>query len=531
MSVAQATDSDSAAPLQITPFWQRLPFFFGFPLRAGPLVFLGCLIAAGALAGLLFGAFALLFKGMLVYFGLRYGFNVLELFAKGRFEGESVDYTLWGPEKRPAKLGLVVLLFILIGSLLGEALVDARIARDPAVQARLIERERLERPPAPVEAADADDASDAEAPDGTASAPAARADEGLAGLRREEILERQRPTPSEPLWYALLPWWYWVVMAALSLMLPSATIVIALEDAFFKALNPAHMVFFMQRMGRAYVVLWFFFLAIAGSRQLVLTAGQSWPPVLRFPLELGLATYLGLVLCALLGYALYQYHREIHMEVEVDFATHHRAGGAVGIARAGNTHAALRQAEPKDPFERRLQQLVAQGQVAEAITVVKDEMRYARLDPALNTRLHQLYVQQGDNAVVLGHAQQWLTALGQAGQGRETLAALRQLQALDASLVPEDGSAVLQCATAASKQGDHALAVKLLQGFDKRFPDHPEIPAAFFLGARLMSEYARQHDKAAKILRAVLARYPQHALAPEVQTYLTVLEKTLAKPA
>src|SRR5690349_17164868 len=94
----------------ITPFWKKLPFFFLFPFRFSPLVFMACIVAASALASLALGGFGLAIKGFLVYLGLRYAFNVLELFSKGRFEGESVDYTLWGPEKRPAKLGLVIAL-------------------------------------------------------------------------------------------------------------------------------------------------------------------------------------------------------------------------------------------------------------------------------------------------------------------------------------------------------------------------------------------------------------------------------------
>src|SRR5688572_23805772 len=100
----------------VTPFWRKLPFFFLFPFRLGPLIFLACIVAASALAGLALGSFSLIFKGFLVYLGLRYAFNVLELFSKGRFEGESVDHRLWGPEKRPAKLGLVIALFIVVGA-------------------------------------------------------------------------------------------------------------------------------------------------------------------------------------------------------------------------------------------------------------------------------------------------------------------------------------------------------------------------------------------------------------------------------
>ena len=124
----------------ITPFWKKLPFLFLFPFRTGPLLFMVGIVAASALAGLLLGGLGLVFKGFLVYLGLRYAFNVLELFAKGRFEGHSVDHRLWGPEKRPAKLGLVIALFIMAGITLGNYVLDTRMANDTAVQERIVER-------------------------------------------------------------------------------------------------------------------------------------------------------------------------------------------------------------------------------------------------------------------------------------------------------------------------------------------------------------------------------------------------------
>jgi hypothetical protein len=537
----------------ILPFWKKLPFFFLFPFRTGPLVFLACLVLAAALAGLGLGAFGLLLKGILVYFGLRYGFNVLDLFAQGRFEGESVDHTLWGPEKRPAKLGLVIVLFIVLCSMLGSYLVGARIARDPAAQAAVIERYRqmhtadagaqaagsqaLQRrsgmgaPPADDTTADDNDADDTVTPptDGNATAPStasgAPAPELIFGLTREELLREHRPELGERLWLTLLPPWYWGVVLLLSLMLPSAMIVISLDDAFFRSLNPLNVVDHLQRMGGAYFVLWVFFLLIAGARHAVMNAGADWPAALRLPVELGIGTYLGLVLCALLGYVLYQFHQEMHLDVQIDFDAHRRAGGAEAIARAGSAHEALRQADINDPLERKLQPLLAEGKVKEAIAELKDQMRYARHDPALNKRLHGLYALQGDDAATLAHGQQWLVALSRAAQGKEALAAWGTLRGLDAAFEIQEGDAVLPIATAASRQGEHELAIGLMRGFDKRFPGHADLPGVAFLGARMLSEHGRQHGKAAQLLRAVLARYPDHAIAAEARTYLTVLER------
>ncbi len=543
----------------ITPFWQKLPFFFLFPFRGGPIIFMACIVAASALAGLVLGGFGLVFKGFLVYLGLRYAFNVLELFAKGRFEGYSVDHRLWGPEKRPAKLGLVIALFIAGAITLGNAVLDARLANNTAVQERVLEQYKLSHaremealrleqeefdkqmaaaqaatsnssPPLPLDG----EAEEPEEAGQTITAPMteviSEAMRPSSGPSRAEMLESAKPTFSDPLWSKLQPTWYWMVLLLASLVLPSAAIVIAMEDKFFKSLNPTLVVYFIQSIGSAYFALWAFFLAIAGARQFALTAGKNWPMGLGFPLEMALATYLALVLFAMMGYTLYQFHQELSLDVDVDFDDHRQAGGAEAIARAGSANVAIHGAAPADPFERKLQALMKDGNVKEAIAEVKDHMRHARLDPALNTRLHALYVQAGDTAATLAHGQQWLSALAQAKQGRQSVEALRTMLTLDPDFVVADGDVVLPTAQAALDMRDAALAVKLLKGFDKRFPQHPDLPAVLFLGAKLMSEKMRQHDKAATLIRSVLGRFPDHAIATEAKAYLSALESVAAKP-
>lgn len=542
----------------ITPFWKKLPFFFLFPFRTSPLVFMACIVGASALAGVTLGAFGLLFKSFLAYLGLRYAFNVLELFAKGRFEGESVDYTLWGPEKRPAKLGLVITVFIVAALNLGNVMLDARLAKDPRAQDAVVDRykqdhaaaitqherdvaaynkraaeaaarARAPRPPAAYSSGD-DDPGSPDAGDAVLE-PQSIEPPPDAGPSRGDMLQAGMPRTGDALWLRLQPMSYWFVIGVLSLLLPAAAIVIALEDKFFKALNPLNVLHLVQTMGSAYFVLWGFFLAIAGARQMVLGAGASWPAAVSFPLEMAVATYLALVLFAVMGYALYQFHQELHLDVDVDFDDHRQAGGAEGIARAGSARAALSEAAPKDPLERKLQPLLAQGNITEAIAEVKDYMRYDRLDPALNKRLHALYLRQTDHALTLGHGQQLVSALGRAGQGREALAALKTLLAIDPAFIPNDADAVLPTATAAMQGGEAALAANLLRNFDKRFPQHKDTPGIYFLGARLLSEHNRQHDKAARILRSVLARFPDHAVAPDAKTYLAVLESLMAQSA
>ena len=350
-----------------------------------------------------------------------------------------------------------------------------------------------------------------------------------SGPSRAEMLEAGKPTFSDPLWFKIQPTWYWMLMLLVSLMLPSAAIVIALEDKFFKALNPTLVWYFIQSIGSAYFVLWAIFLSIAGARQLALSTGANWPMGLVFPFEMALATYLALVLFALMGYTLYQFHQELSLDVDVDFDNHRQAGSAEAIARAGSAQMAINETTPTDPLERKVQALLKEGQVKEAIAEVKDHMRHDRFDPVLNTRLHALHLQNGDPLATLAHGQQWLSALTRAKQGNQLVVALRALFGIDPGFTIADGDVVLPTAQAALQMREAAMAAILLKGFDKRFPEHRDLPAVFFLGAKLTSERMQQHDKAAALLRSVLARFPDHAIAEEARTYLSVLERVAAK--
>ena len=254
----------------ITPFWNKLPFFFAFPFRFGPLIFLACIVGASALAGAALGTFSVICKGFLVYLGLRYAFNVLELFSKGRFEGESMDHRLWGPEKRPAKLGLVITLFIVLGANLGNVALERRIQSDPQAQERILDRYRkehaeemaqlarereafnkriglaAEKPPvasaSPSSGGDEDEDHDASSGAGApavAGAPVAAAEPPPEfGRPRDEILRDYRPEFGDAAWFQLQPAWFWLVMVLVSLVLPAAAVTIALEDNLWRALNP-----------------------------------------------------------------------------------------------------------------------------------------------------------------------------------------------------------------------------------------------------------------------------------------------------
>ena len=68
--------------------------------------------------------------------------------------------------------------------------------------------------------------------------------------------------------------------------------------------------------------------------------------------------------------------------------------------------------------------------------------------------------------------------------------------ALDPDVVIDDGDAILPAARAALRSREKDIAMRLVLGFDKRFSNHKDTPAVYFVAAKLASEHFRQHGMA-----------------------------------
>ena len=170
----------------------------------------------------------------------------------------------------------------------------------------------------------------------------------------------------------------------------------------------------------------------------------------------------------------------------------------------------------------RVEELVGEGKLDEALGALYDALRHDKLDPALNERMHQLLLLKEDAPRTLRHGATYLKALTTAHQSSRALVALQRLQALDSGFEPPVDSLV-PMARAAARGRDFPTAIKLLRGFDKRHPDHPDVPAALLLGARIAHEHLQQEERAIRILKALLQRFPEANVRETAVRYLASL--------
>jgi TolA-binding protein len=92
--------------------------------------------------------------------------------------------------------------------------------------------------------------------------------------------------------------------------------------------------------------------------------------------------------------------------------------------------------------------------------------------------------------------------------------------------MPRDVANVVPLAQAALRAGKPKAAGMLIRGFDKKNPNHPDIPRAYLVGAQIMAEYAGKPVEARRILEHLVQRYAGDAAATEAGRYLEVMLKS-----
>lgn len=295
------------------------------------------------------------------------------------------------------------------------------------------------------------------------------------------------------------------------LALPASVMVLAVERSFFAAFNPLTLGTFIARVGAPYFILCLFLgllllgASVADEAFSTVQAGALLIPAYSFT-----AMYFGLVMFAMMGYVVYQYHEPLGHAVEID----PDAAGEEEPNVAPPASAPLRQAEV----------LVKEGRYEEALAVLEQGARAAPTDFLLRDRLHKLLRARGEVARLVAHGRDYVTRLLLERRTRHAMAVYRECLAADPACKPLGAAAAVRLAEAFVASGDPRTAMAVLSRFHQAYPDSPEIPRAYLLAAHLMCDKYGQDAQARRVLDFVLARFPRHPLAEEVRAYRELID-------
>jgi hypothetical protein len=315
-------------------------------------------------------------------------------------------------------------------------------------------------------------------------------------------------------------------------VLPAATMRLVITGSLRGALDPQEIIALIQRMGKPYAALAAFVFctdlcrtyglaAIAfagglggdGAASLGAKGFGFGAALLVFLLAAGF-WYFTYVACALIGYAMYQYADKLDIAV--------LGPGERSLRSAATARTVDLKARTRDAL---IGQMVTAGEVHEAIDLLSNDLRERPSDLSLHARLHRLLLAEGNRLRIEDHTDKYLTLLVRSENWREALELYEEAATRRSDWAPRDVANVIPLAQAALRAGKPREAGLLIRGFDKRHPNHPDIPRAYLVGAQIMAEHARQPVEAKRILQHIVQRYGADPAAAEASKYLEVMRR------
>ena len=303
-----------------------------------------------------------------------------------------------------------------------------------------------------------------------------------------------------------------LVVVFLILALPATVMVIAVENSFFKAVNPVVLAAMIRRIGFPYLLLYFFLILLwAGSHILFDLAAGHMPKLALFFLSNCIFMYFLLIMFNMMGYVIYQYHEVLGFDIELEYEQEMDDGAG---------QASL----PANPVLSEVSVLINEGKVPEALKFLEEKLKTADADPELHDRYHKLLMLSEDSDSLLDHGQRYIGRLIDEGRTKRALDVLQDCYDTDKQFELRDADRVYPMASLAKDLRNTKLALALTNGFAKNHPKHPDIPRIYFLAAKVLCEELKQDAKAKTLLTHLITKYPNHGLTSEMRKYLQLLE-------
>ena len=306
---------------------------------------------------------------------------------------------------------------------------------------------------------------------------------------------------------------YWLVNIGLMLAMPASIIRLALDKTLGAALSPEEVGQVIKAMGWRYLILCaFLFILWQSPSWVTLMLSQGLPKVVLLPIASFLFSYFTVVMCAMMGYAVFQYQGALGYAIAEDDS--HNGYPAAEYQR----RRAIAEAEIR----------IKEGQSQQALETLTVALERAPEDLKLNERFHQLLFNLNARDRCLRHLAHYLPL---AARSNPALAATALLNArkIQPDYLPDDALVCERTAGALLDRHRIKEGLSLLRNLHQRFPDYPHIPRAYLRAARGFAEGLGQIEPAQKLLTFIRSRYPQSPLLSEVDTLAAILERMASK--
>jgi tetratricopeptide (TPR) repeat protein len=302
------------------------------------------------------------------------------------------------------------------------------------------------------------------------------------------------------------------LIICLSGLLPASIMLLAIHGTLRAALDPIQLVQLAWRIGWSYLGLLVVLLITAqGPERAIrlipaatLTHLAEHSPYVLIAILVASTAYFNMVMGAMMGYLLFQHHQDLGIEPDDEHVAGPADNRALELARAVI--------------------LVRESRYPDALRQITGMVADYPNDLHVLDYHHKLLCQSGgDPDRVQLHTERYLQALLDMQRKSRMIAVLEAACQVVPQYKPKSIAVRRALAEEYSIQKRFKPAIALIGMLHKEAPTSDELPAAYYLLARIYSEGLRDDGKAVMILDFLLKHHAGHAIAGEVEKYRKVI--------
>lgn len=298
-------------------------------------------------------------------------------------------------------------------------------------------------------------------------------------------------------------------------LIPAAIMILALEEELGAAIHPSRLLDFVRGIGLPYFALVaFLFLMLQGSSMLGMLLGKLLPAWLAVFLAFGVNMYFTVAMYYLMGYVLFQYHNKLDVAVDV---THEEAARSV----------AKTPAEPPLLGPETLTMLES-GDLNAAAQRIAPRIRGEWDNHKLHDQFIKILVMSGDREALERHCRAYLPTLVNEQRLARAVEVFETCHAKVPDFTLRDGDLTVTIAQQAYERNRIKVVMSLVNGFDKRFPQHAKTAQAYLLGGRIQLEHLHQYEAAKRTFAAILKHFGDSSVALDAEKYLRIATQMAA---
>ncbi len=311
----------------------------------------------------------------------------------------------------------------------------------------------------------------------------------------------------------IIPAFLYLFVAILSV--PAMIIVLVVTDRLFHAINPVVFIGLIFKVGWGYLLMYIFLILLAVAPSFCHTSlSNMLPPGLASFVANMAEGYYTIISYHLMGYVILQYHDRVGYHVDFEnFRGYTDKGYDVKENKAIE--------KPNTEILNRVGALVKDGKLNDAITLIKDSTKVGGFtDLVLSERYFNLLKMEKRSAELLKHSKIHLNLLAKANQKTKACSIYAGCLSKDPAFIPSPLS-LFKVAGWLNESGKSKAAISTFNKLIKAYPGDNLTPRAYFRSAQIFNDRLMQPEKATRILKGLIKKFPNHEIIPQVQNYIS----------